>query len=310
MVDGVFGSLDFPVQPVCRGRSAQRKTIADAGLDLGAFFVVVPGHKLQIGQLLSRVVQPIDLGESLQPGLAALLAHDPVRTPGCKRVIEAFVGCAHSLLSGISKARIVKVGEVTHAVIGLRGHDPGIAAVTEYMREPAAILEKKQRMRTQRAVHRGPVDGVVVVDIKIRNHRNPIFRHVRRRCEISLLHILQFVDQGLLRGASAAGVFRNRPFVHGDRKSKSGMAFRGRHYELRCLIFGIVRSVPVDDHAINAAADHVVDLAVDLVRVGRTVAHVHMIRLSEPDHQVGVDLGTVSRIQQGMHVDFADVSCA
>jgi hypothetical protein len=133
VVDGVFISLNFPVQPVCRGRSGQRKAITDSRFDLGAFFVIVPGHELQIGKLLPRVIQSVDLGESFQPGLAALLAHDPVRTPGRQRIVETFVGRADSLLPGISKAHIVKVREVTHAVIGLRRHDPGIAAVTENM---------------------------------------------------------------------------------------------------------------------------------------------------------------------------------
>ena len=37
---------------------------------------------------------------------------------------------------------------------------------------------------------------------------------------------------------------------------------------------------------------------------------VHMVRLSEPYHQMGVDLGVVSRVKQSVNVNFADISGA
>jgi len=246
----------------------------------------------------------------LQPGLAALLAHDPIGAPGRQRIVKPFVGRAHRLLAGISKAHIVKISEIAQAVIRQRGLDPGVAAITQHVSKSAAVLKKKERMCAQRAIHRVPVDGVVTVDIKIGDDGDSIFRHVGRRCEVGLLDVLQFIDQGLLRGASAAGVFGNRSLIHSDREGKSRMALSGRHHQLRRLIFRVVRSVPIDDHAINAAADHVIDLAVNLVWIGRTVAHVHMVRLSEPYHQMGVDLGVVSRVKQSVNVNFADISGA
>jgi hypothetical protein len=39
------------------------------------------------------------------------------------------------------------------------------------------------------------------------------------------------------------------------------------HHQLRSLVDGIVWAVPVNDHAIDAAADHVCDLTLDLRRV-------------------------------------------
>ena len=70
------------------------------------------------------------------------------------------------------------------------------------------------------------------------------------------------------------------------------------HHELRCLVDAGVRTVPVDDHAFDSAADHVRNLTVDLRCVGGTVADVHVIRLPEPEQQVRVDLGIRPQIEQ------------
>jgi hypothetical protein len=85
------------------------------------------------------------------------------------------------------------------------------------------------------------------------------------------------------------------------------MFFRFRHHQLRGLVFGIIGAVPVDDHAIDAAADHVIDLIRHLCRVGGAIADVHVVRLPKPDHQVSIDLGGRSRIKQGVNIDLADV---
>ena len=42
-----------------------------------------------------------------------------------------------------------------------------------------------------------------------------------------------------------------------------------------------------DDHAVNAAADHVFDLALHLPGIVRGVSHIHVIRLPEPEQQLG-----------------------
>jgi hypothetical protein len=86
------------------------------------------------------------------------------------------------------------------------------------------------------------------------------------------------------------------------------MLFRLRHDELRGLIDGVVGSVPVDDDSIDSPADHVINLGVNLRRIGGAVADIHVIRLSEPQKQVGVDLGCSSGVEQGMNVDLADIS--
>lgn len=80
------------------------------------------------------------------------------------------------------------------------------------------------------------------------------------------------------------------------------------HHQLRGLILIVIGTVPINDYPINAAADHVDDLAVDLRRVGRTVAHIHVVRSAEPHHEVSVNLRIRPRIEQCVHIHFADIS--
>jgi len=87
------------------------------------------------------------------------------------------------------------------------------------------------------------------------------------------------------------------------------MTFGFSHDELRCLVDGIIGSIPIDDHASYASADHVCDLALDLRRIGRAITDIHVVGLTKPEHKVGIDLRCRSGIEQGMNVVFADVSC-
>ena len=84
------------------------------------------------------------------------------------------------------------------------------------------------------------------------------------------------------------------------------MALSFRHNEFRGRVFVVIRTVPVDDHAVDSAADHVRDLIVNLAGVGGTVPDVHVVRSSEPHHQVGINFGGRARIKQRVYVDFAD----
>jgi len=72
------------------------------------------------------------------------------------------------------------------------------------------------------------------------------------------------------------------------------MLFSFSHDEFGSAINAVVRAVPIDDDAIDAAADHVIDLTVDLGGVIRVVAHVHVIGAAKPQHQVGVDFRVCS----------------
>lgn len=146
VVDCAFIALDCPIQRVARRRRGKRYAVADSRLNLGAFFVVIPGHQLDRRQLLAGVVKTVDFSKRLQPRLATLLPHDAVRAPARQRVVESFVGCAYGLLVPERHSRVVKAFQIAHAVIGRRGHYPGVASVAEFVREPAIVLEKKNRL--------------------------------------------------------------------------------------------------------------------------------------------------------------------
>ncbi len=150
------------------------------------------------------------------------------------------------------------------------------------MTEAVIVLKQKQRMRAQRRICRIPVDRIMQINIEVRHHRLSVFRHVSGRRKILLLQILQVANQRLLRIAPRAGIPLDRSLIDHDGKRKSGMILRFSHHQLRSLIDGIPRSIPVDDYAINPAADHVLDLPVNLRRIGRTVAHIHVVRLPKP----------------------------
>ena len=88
------------------------------------------------------------------------------------------------------------------------------------------------------------------------------------------------------------------------------MLFSFGHHQLRRLVHRIVGTVPVDYDAVDAAAHHVCDLALHLIRVGRAVADIHVLRPAKPKKQVRIDFRCCSRIEQRMDIDFADVACA
>lgn len=78
MVHRVLIASHAPLQRTTGSRGSKTQTIVDAGLDLRAFLIIVPGYELQRRQLFSRVIQAVDFRKRLQPGLSALLAHDAV----------------------------------------------------------------------------------------------------------------------------------------------------------------------------------------------------------------------------------------
>ena len=133
---------------------------------------------MQVTELLSRVVEIVDLGEGLQPGLAALLFHNAVRSPTGQIVIKSLVGCSDRLLLRKRHSRLVETGKIADAVIAGGGHHPGITAITKCVAETVVVLEKKNRMRAQRSVGGIPVDGIVLIDSEIGNDRLPLSRHV------------------------------------------------------------------------------------------------------------------------------------
>jgi len=234
----------------------------------------------------------------VQPRLSALLAHDATRAPRRKAVIKTLVRRAHCLFTRQGFAGVVKSREIAHPVIRGRRHHPGVAALAQNVAESCAVLKDKSRLRTKRIVHGFPVDGVREVNVEVRDYWPTLHRHVRRRREISALDVLQLRDQRLLRGAPVAGVPLDCALVHHDRKGEAAMRLRLSHDQLCGLVNAVVRAIPIDKNAIDSATDHVRDLAVDLRLVHGAIAHVHMVGLPEPKHEVGIDLGVRARVEQ------------
>ena len=137
-----------------------------------------------------------------------------------------------------------------------------------------------------------------------------LLRHVCRRRKIGLLNVLQLADQRLLRRATRAGIPLDCALVDHDGEGEAGMTLRFCHHKFGGVVFAVVGTVPVNDHAVDAAADHVGDLLMNLPGVGGVVANVHVVRSSEPHHHVCIDLGGRARIQQRVQVHFADISGA
>lgn len=212
----------------------------------------------------------------MQPSLAALLFHDAVRSPRCETIVESFVGRTHSLLGGKRHSRIVEAGEITHSVVGGSRHDPGITAAAQGVAESVVVLKEKKRMRAERGIHRVPVDRIRKIDVEVRDHGLSLAGHVRGRGKIRVLNVLQLIDQYLLRRAAWAGIPCDGPLIDHNGKSETRMILGFSHDKLGCLIGGTVRTVPINDYAIDTAADHVCDLAFDLCGIRRAVADIHM----------------------------------
>jgi hypothetical protein len=171
------------------------------------------------------------------------------------------------------------------------------------MRKTATVLKNEGWMGTGGRVHRIPVNSVVQVDIEIRDHRPSIDSHVCGRWHKGLLHVLHLFDERLLRRTASTGAQLYCAFIYHDGKGEAGMLFDFSHHRQSSFVAeSVARSVPVDDHTIDAAADHVRDLAMDLRWILRVVAHVHVAGIAKPGHQMGVYLGVRTWIQQGMDI--------
>ena len=82
-----------------------------------------------------------------------------------------------------------------------------------------------------------------------------------------------------------------------------------RHYRQRSLIGeSVAKSIPVNDHPVDAAADHVRDLTMDLCWILRAVTDAHMARIAEPGHQMRVYLGVRTWIQERMDIQLAGIA--
>ena len=242
--------------------------------------------------------------------MAALLGDDAILSPRSQSVVESFVGRSDGFFLWRGQTSLVEFRQVAHPEIGTDNH-PGITASAHGVREPAAVLKNEIRVSAGSRFHRVPIDGVVQVDVKIRDHRLAVDSHVCRRRHKGLFYILHLFNQRLLRRTTLTGTQLYSAFVHHDGEREARMLFGFRHHRQRCLVGErIAKSIPVDDHTLNAAANHVRDLTVDLRGILRAVPDVHMARIAKPRHQMRVHLAARTRIQERMDVQFAGVAHA
>ena len=246
----------------------------------------------------------------MQPCLSAALGHGAVGAPTGKFVVKSFVGSTKCFQTAVRLPSFVKIGEIAYAQIRRLRHDPGKTSIADYMGEAAAVLEDKNRLARHGVFGRLPINRIGTVHIEIADDRPSILPHVRWRIEVIALDILELLNQSLLRRTSAARTRLDCTLINNDRDAETGMALGLFYDKLRGLVTGGVGAVPVNHDAVNAAAGHILNLAFDLVAVGRTVSDVHVLGVAEPQHQMGVDLGSRAGIQQRMDIQLADVARA
>jgi hypothetical protein len=298
VINGVFVGVGGPLQGTAGHVRGYRKAVVDAGFDLGSFFVVIPRHQLQTIKLVGGVVEAVNFVKGLQPGVAALLGDNAILSPRRQSVVETFVGRADSFFLGRGQTRLVEFRQVAHPEIGADNY-PRIAATAHGVRETATVLKNEVWVSAGGRFHRVPVDGVVQVDIKIGDHGPSVDPHVCGRRYKGLFYVLHLFDQRLLRRTALTRTQLDGALVHHDGKSEAGMLFDFRHHRQRSLIGeSVPKSVPVDNHALNTAADHVRNLTVDLRRILGVVTNAHMAWIAKPGHQMRVHLGTRSGIQE------------
>lgn len=161
VIDRVFVAGHTPLQAGSLQARRNRKAVIDSGLDLRSFLVIVPCNQLDRVQLIARVVITVRLIESLQPGLAALLAHDAVLSPRRQGIVEAFIARANGIVLGRGQATLVKLVQVGHAEVGDIHDHPGVAASTHRVGEAARVLKYEVRVGAGCRRHGIPVDRVV-----------------------------------------------------------------------------------------------------------------------------------------------------
>ena len=70
----------------------------------------------------------------------------------------------------------------------------------------------------------------------------------------------------------------------------------------------VIWTIPVDNHTCDSAAEHVRDLCLNLRRIIGVIANVHVVAHTEPGHEVRVNRGVRSVVEQGAGWNLARVS--
>ena len=192
----------LPLQGRSRNVGRDAYTVIDARFNFRRLLVVIPCDQLERFELTSRVVKRVKFRKCLQPCLSALLAHDAIGSPRCEGVIKSFVRRSDRFLVLKRHPGVIEAGQIAHAKIRSRRHDPRVASLAQHVGESVVVLEKECRLGRQCLRYFLPIDRIRLIDIEIRDHWLPLQRHIGLGRKVCLLDVLQLTDECLLRRAS------------------------------------------------------------------------------------------------------------
>ena len=136
-----------------------------------------------------------------------------------------------------------------------------------------------------------PVDAVAL-DSEIKHHWIAVPSHVCRRRNVGLRDVVQVADQGR-RNVTTCGTRAildgARIFHDGELETSVARLCFLHQVQGRGVVVSIVRTVPINDHARDSAAEHVRDLCLYLCRIIGVVADIHVIAHPKPGHEVRIN---------------------
>src|SRR5581483_7040168 len=133
----------FPGQIAIGNRWLNLYAIINARFKFRPFFVIVPGHNLQIIKRPGRREVAVHSGERVQPDLSAFLVGDTILAPRCDSVVEFFVYAAEDHRTSLalrSQNLFVEFIQVRHVAFS-RVVDPGKSPVALRLPEGALIAK-------------------------------------------------------------------------------------------------------------------------------------------------------------------------
>ena len=103
------------------------------------------------------------------------------------------------------------------------------------------------------------------------------------------------------------GASLDRSCIFHDRKleHRSSRLRIFHHRQCGGVVVRTAGTIPIDDHAGDATADHVINLRVHLRGIGGVIAHIHVVTHAKPGHEMCVYGGCGTAVQQRADWNFA-----
>src|SRR5260370_4886549 len=250
--------------------------------------------------------------EGIDPGLPALVMNLAVGTEHGQCVIESLIGRARGGTAGGLRGGVEPVKRSQLLVKSIAGVD-----VHPLKRASGkALLQALRTAKHEQVARRQSGQHPLKVDEKLRDAKHEdcgfsVQTQVGGRRDKLRGDKVQVADQlaGDVTSVADRGI-NNGAWVFHDRKLESGM---GLGFLLHQNGGGAedvhIEAKPVDDRAVDAAADHVLYLAVDLSRIVGTIAHIYVVRPAKPGEEARKHLGVGTRVEQCLHPHFPPVPC-